>query len=780
MLVYQNINKTLIILLMMASNVNKVCSSENVSSKVSGKVKVLLSEYASSLDEHVKKRYSEKIGSIGIDPWLIPKAKLDPECLLPLEAFDLLSYVVLDTSFYTNQQFKAYKSLQAYNQMASGFIKSVEGIIINDKYVILGQVKHSQRMNDPLVKCWVIGEKTGTVCSAHCTCMAGLGECCSHVASILFYLEVTGRVKDQLSCTQVKCNWIIPKFSKDIEYLPIASINFAASRKLKAEMDKKITNIHQNQPSEIKMPNTTKYKPIEEPNKEDLSAFYAALSKCKSKPVALSLINDHSDFFVMKSHKILKIPDLFQEAYLKLSYPELLQKCYETTVNITEEEIKQIEKDTLSQSQGVAFFVHRAGRIGASRSKAACHTDPSLPSQSLIKAICYPQLFQFSSKATSHGCAHEASAIHAYESSMAMKHHNFQIIKCGLLVNAELPFLHATCDFYCFCDCCGQGCGEVKCPYCLEGFNFDAYVTKKVSCLEKDFNGAYVLKRSHAYYYQVQQQLFTTKRSYNDFVVCGFEHDSAHFVHERIYPDEIHWKDQVPKLSIFWRTCILPEILGRWYTSKPKAVEIVSTNSICYCTKDSSSPIITCANDVCPIKEFHTVCILPSAITKIPKKWYCPHCRKFPEFKPGQKKEVKALPKVQTPKDFLVSKETVCICKSKPVVGEKLLKCHNESCENGSYFHLPCLQYKRMPSNSKTTWLCQWCKCKGIQHEKPKPISSADDLSITKITIGQTEKYARSEEVTERDFALIKAEDGWMNDVIVHQAQVFLKKKNPI
>eukprot|EP00794_Sanderia_malayensis_P004485 gene4485-5080_t len=438
----------------MVSDVNNFGKLATISSDITPKLsekaqpKVLLSEYASNLDEHVKKRYIEKIGSIKIDPWLIPKAKLDPECLLPLEACDLLSYVVLETSFYTNKQFKAYRSLQAYNQMASGFIKSVEGIVINDKYVILGQVKHSQRMNDPLVKCWVIGEKTGTVCSAHCTCMAGLGECCSHVASILFYLEVTGRVKDQLSCTQVKCNWIVPKFSKDIEYLPIADINFAPSKKLKDEMDKKVANINQNQQSQIKMQNSTRSKRIEEPTKEDLSAYYTSLSKCKSKAVALSLIKDHCDSFVMKSHETLKIPDLFQETYMKLSYPELLQKRYETTINITEAEIKQIEKDTMSQSQGVAFFVQLA------RLKA-CHTDPSLPSQSLIKAICYPQLFQFTSKATSHGCQHESSAINAYESSMVKKHDNFKVTKCGLLVNADMPFLHATCDFYCYCDCCG-------------------------------------------------------------------------------------------------------------------------------------------------------------------------------------------------------------------------------------------------------------------------------------------------------------------------------------
>lgn len=43
-------------------------------------------------------------------------AKLDPECLPPIEARDLLSYLVLDTSFYTAKQFKAFKSLEAYSR----------------------------------------------------------------------------------------------------------------------------------------------------------------------------------------------------------------------------------------------------------------------------------------------------------------------------------------------------------------------------------------------------------------------------------------------------------------------------------------------------------------------------------------------------------------------------------------------------------------------------------------------------------------------------------------
>ena len=166
----------------------------------------LLSEYAKKLEGRVKRRYIEKIEVIGIDPATLWNAKLDPECLPPIEASDLLSYLVLDTSYYTAKQFKAYKSLEAYNQMVSGFITSVQGKMITEKYVVLAKVRHSQRMNDPPIPIWIIASQEGTIISAHCMgCKAGLAETCSHVASVMFYIEAWTRINGKLACTQVKC-----------------------------------------------------------------------------------------------------------------------------------------------------------------------------------------------------------------------------------------------------------------------------------------------------------------------------------------------------------------------------------------------------------------------------------------------------------------------------------------------------------------------------------------------------------------------------------------------
>lgn len=74
-----------------------------------------LPEYANTLDPQVKIRYMQKIACIGVAPFLISCKNYDAECLPPTESIDLVSYLVLETSYYTKEQFNAFKSPQAYN-----------------------------------------------------------------------------------------------------------------------------------------------------------------------------------------------------------------------------------------------------------------------------------------------------------------------------------------------------------------------------------------------------------------------------------------------------------------------------------------------------------------------------------------------------------------------------------------------------------------------------------------------------------------------------------------
>lgn len=108
----------------------------------------------------------------------IPNELFDGECLPPVKQSDLFSYLVLRTSYYTNEQCKNYKSWEAYNQVVSG------------KYVVVGKVNHLQQMNDPLNNIWLVVESNGAIISVHCLgCKEGMAETCSHIASTLFYIE---------------------------------------------------------------------------------------------------------------------------------------------------------------------------------------------------------------------------------------------------------------------------------------------------------------------------------------------------------------------------------------------------------------------------------------------------------------------------------------------------------------------------------------------------------------------------------------------------------------
>ena len=92
-------------------------------------------------------------------------------------------------------------------------------------------------MNDPLVNIWNIAEKDGTIISAHCLgCKAGLAESCSHVASVMFYIEAVTRIQGKLACTQAKCTWILlATYVNEVPYAKVRDIDFLISEKTRPE-----------------------------------------------------------------------------------------------------------------------------------------------------------------------------------------------------------------------------------------------------------------------------------------------------------------------------------------------------------------------------------------------------------------------------------------------------------------------------------------------------------------------------------------------------------------
>ena len=59
-------------------------------------------------------------------------------------------------------------------------------------------------MNETTLSPWIIVKKSGNILAAHCNCMGGLGESCSHIGLVLFYIEYATRIRDSTTCTEEK------------------------------------------------------------------------------------------------------------------------------------------------------------------------------------------------------------------------------------------------------------------------------------------------------------------------------------------------------------------------------------------------------------------------------------------------------------------------------------------------------------------------------------------------------------------------------------------------
>ena len=87
------------------------------------------------------------------------------------------------------------------------------------------QVNHSQKISDKPLTSWVIAEEGGKI-TAHCDCIAGLGESCTHVTSLLFAIESGVCIRDSMTVTQKKAHWVMPTGVKEVPYTPVKDITF--------------------------------------------------------------------------------------------------------------------------------------------------------------------------------------------------------------------------------------------------------------------------------------------------------------------------------------------------------------------------------------------------------------------------------------------------------------------------------------------------------------------------------------------------------------------------
>jgi len=157
-------------------------------------------------------------------------------------------------------------------------------------------------------------------------------------------------------------------------------------------------------------------------------------------------------------------------------------------------------------------------------------------------------------------------------------------VENGLFINSEWLFIGASPDSIVECSCHGKGTLEIKCPYCHRDEDIVGAASNDIKfCLKKDVDGTLHLDPDHAYYYQIQTQLFVyvCDVSYCDFCVTTFADSGAESAMDvkRVYRNPSFWSQCVEHASGFFRPCVLPELMGSWFT-RPLANEELTEETI--------------------------------------------------------------------------------------------------------------------------------------------------------------------------------------------------------
>lgn len=106
------------------------------------------SAYYQSLPLDIKGRYDQKVKIIDdIDPYLLEFNVQDlmslPSSFPEISMMDMVNYFILTHSFYTGQQMKAYKSLQAFKFYESGLVQNIYAKRVNETaFVVVGKVRY--------------------------------------------------------------------------------------------------------------------------------------------------------------------------------------------------------------------------------------------------------------------------------------------------------------------------------------------------------------------------------------------------------------------------------------------------------------------------------------------------------------------------------------------------------------------------------------------------------------------------------------------------------------
>ena len=241
---------------------------------------------------------------------------------------------------------------------------------------------------------------------------------------------------------------------------------------------------------------------------------------------------------------------------------DMMVDYYRAHISVSTEKRLEIEGTTKSQAADELasnrWKAERRKRVTASKCGQIAKRRSTTKVTNLVKSLLY-QTFR-GNTATQWGIDQEPDTEHAYLQQKRLVSPNITVVKSGFVIHPSHHWLGASPDGIVNDPASADpnGIVEYKNLYSVRMISLEeaAAAKKKADFCLAEKKGSLHLKRTHAYFYQIQATMYCTGRRWCDFVV----RTTASLHVERVSFDEDFWKCAMLRLRQFFFTAILPEL----------------------------------------------------------------------------------------------------------------------------------------------------------------------------------------------------------------------------
>lgn len=468
-----------------------------------------------------------------------------------------------DKDSFSKRLLSEYKDQKAFSYFSSNWLFDVHYHPISPQSVycfMKAKCRPSMRLDDVPHEAWVAVEKSsGEIQSAHCTCFAGHGQTCNHVAALLLKIDFCwqhGYVKKAV--TDQPCQWKGKGGSRKVVPQEIKSVKLV---KPKAGRVAPATSSHTAEKSN--------FTPIDMDRGMSFDEFTDRLRQVRPSAVFLGELSEDSRYPLYQqwdneadktdlSHLQLQCPASLRDLASSKVSPEDLLNALPT---YSDNEVYCMERATCGQNSNPMWKEQRIGRCTASNIKdvytraKTVQNSPDVDISRMVNVILGHNSPPSQLPQLKYGRRMEAVAVDKYKSILQKNgHKQIQISECGLFVHPDKIFIGASPDRLVSC-CCGNSILEVKCPFSTADKQPSPENTE---CLVYGEHDIVMLDKKHKYFYQIQAQLGVTGRKTADFFV--FSHGGYYM--EKVIFEEDMWKDVLEKVTFFWTKFIAPALIN--------------------------------------------------------------------------------------------------------------------------------------------------------------------------------------------------------------------------